>query len=482
MNTRNIQSLALRAGNNSNISSKTQACFRRRASYFHSVSHGNGAKRRPFSNDKHHSYALQGGSVEGVWVFHRHGDRTPSRPLCGEDMIEEEAAFWRTKLPSLDSSDRLNDKFSIDVHESHNEEFLDAKREPYGYLTMIGMQQMLKVGEKYHLRHCARNRVAGSFAGRHENTAFLEQWDVRVFSTNYLRTVMSAQCFLDGLLGNIEEGVDSGVSVKVRPRSNDTLNAFDRDPEFMLGLVTDVVESDYFQAQDAIAAPLAAKLAHYLPGLLKKGHRAHGGPSGINWIHATDHFVCRAAHGTKFTSLDAHDGVAEAEMQELALPSLAHLSWRFRQWYTSPPLLAAIGAPPLREIELQLKATPSVPAYERRPFTIYSCHDVTILALLYAIGANIVLDEASHFWPAYATTLAFELVKVDNRDLSDSYIVRILLNGEPITVNSQRIGGMLTMAEFSSIVDKVESGATRKKRDGDIQGEKCEESRELWTG
>lgn len=313
---------------------------------------------------------------------------------------------------------------------------------------------------------------------------------MRVCSTNYLRTVTSAQCFLDGLLGDVEDGMDSGVSVEVRPRSNDTLNAFDRDPEFMLGLVTDVVESDYFQAQDAIAAPLAARLAHYLPGLLKKGHRAHGGPSGINWIHAADHFVCRTAHGVKYTSLDSHDGITEVEMQELALPSLAHLSWRFRQWYNSPPLLAAIGAPPLREIELQLKATPSVPAYERRPFTIYSCHDVSLLALLYAIGANTVLDETNHYWPAYATTLAFELVKVDNRDSSDSYIVRILLNGEPITVKSQRTGGMLSMAEFSSIVDNVEAGANMKRNSDDTEvsvGDKCDESsREQaiagWTG
>ena len=158
MTTRNIQSLALRAGNKS---INTQACFRRRA-YLHSVSNGKTANGRLFFNDKHHSYALQGGTVEGVWVFHRHGDRTPSRPLCGEDIVEEEAEFWRTKLPSLDCNDRLKGKFPTDVHESNNEEFLDVKREPYGYLTRIGMQQMRKVGVKHHLRHCARNRVAGS--------------------------------------------------------------------------------------------------------------------------------------------------------------------------------------------------------------------------------------------------------------------------------------------------------------------------------
>ena len=34
-----------------------------------------------------------------------------------------------------------------------------------------------------------------------DNLDFLDSWDVKAYSTSYLRTVKSLQCFLDGLLG-----------------------------------------------------------------------------------------------------------------------------------------------------------------------------------------------------------------------------------------------------------------------------------------
>ena len=316
---------------------------------------------------------------------------------------------------------------------------------------------------------------------------FLDQWNISIYSTNYLRTVTSAQCFLHGLLGDIDHN-SHDITVKVRCRGKDTLNAFDKNPEFMMKLVSDVVESVQFQTKDATAATLAARLALCLPGLANPGHRAHGGPSGINWIHATDHFVCRTAHNVQYTCLEPFESSMEAEMQEFALPALAHLSWRFRQWYQSPPLLSAIAHPPLHEVEKQLKSIALLKDNEPRPFTVFSCHDVTILSLLYGIGAELVLDESNTFWPAYATSLAFELVKVDNRNSQDSYIVRVLLNGSPIKVRTQGDRGVLTMQEFIRIVqnlaetnpetdDKEDSkddhAAESSKRDDAISG---------WTG
>lgn len=72
---------------------------------------------------------------------------------------------------------------------------------------------------------------------------------------------------------------------------------------------------------------------------------------------------------------------------------------------------------------------------EKRPFVVYSCHDVTILSLLYAIGAEFLADEAKgewRFWPPYASTLVFELVRVSKETGPDSHVVRVFLNGKPI--------------------------------------------------
>mmetsp|Transcript_17448 Transcript_17448/g.25437 ORF Transcript_17448/g.25437 Transcript_17448/m.25437 type:complete len:166 (+) Transcript_17448:450-947(+) len=142
---------------------------------------------------------------------------------------------------------------------------------------------------------------------------FTDDWEIKAYSTNYLRTVKSCQCFLDGLLStapddspastspsngddskvvqthyeNINpqeyqraksaEHEDNRVTIKVRDRKDDTLNAFDKSPELMKSLVQDVVTTDHFIDRDTKAS-------------------SYGGPSGINWIHASDHFVCRSSH------------------------------------------------------------------------------------------------------------------------------------------------------------------------------------------
>ena len=45
-------------------------------------------------------------------------------------------------------------------------------------------------------------------------------------------------------------------------------------------------------------------------------------------------------------------------------------------WYENKRLLAAIAAPPLREISNQLQDTAQLELGEKRPFVIYSCHDI----------------------------------------------------------------------------------------------------------
>jgi len=135
--------------------------------------------------------------------------------------------------------------------------------------------------------------------------------------------------------------------------------------------------------------------------------------------------------------------------------------------------LAAIAAPPLREIAKQIQSTPTLGVLEKRPFVIYSCHDVTILSLLYALGADFLADELKgewRFWPAYASTLVFELVRIKQDTDADSHVLRIFLNGQPIrSVNLLAYDGkgepeyvgqgplkMLRPSDFARIVTALE--------------------------
>jgi hypothetical protein len=487
---------------------------------------------------KEHEYLTNGGTVEGAWIFSRHGDRAPSRPLCPAHMTDEEASFWNSRLPRPDSMaafEEFSRYFPPDIHPSNDGQFLDVRRAPFGFLTHTGIQQTRENGSRLFNRYDRHGHHFPDHERYLNAKDFLDVWDVRVYSTNYLRTVMSVQSFLDGLLGTgcsaslqdrddknepkhsvenmripnhssvpKDSSDDALLRVQVRGRDEDTLNAFDRNPDMMAELVSEVISSPEFQERDGAAAPLAARLANILPGLARKKRKTSGfnaAPSGINWIEATDHFVCRSAHNIPFSRFSdfEHDDRIEQTLCALSHQTTAHLAWRFRQWYKHPSLLAAIAAPPLREIADELVGATSLGVGEKHPFTVYSCHDVTILALLYGIGADFLAgDERGgwRFWPEYASTLVFELVRINDQNSDDSHVVRVLLNGKPVKSVNQHdrywegpgshVGRgphqMLLAEDFVNIVTKLElaGGLQRQEIGAEDPGTKRDMSN--WTG
>jgi Histidine phosphatase superfamily (branch 2) len=481
------------------------------------------------------------GTIIGAWVFCRHGDRTPSRPLCPVHRQDDEAHFWLTKLP-WPSTAYVYSEFCnsfpplIDDPTGH---FLDVHRNPYGFVTHKGLLQMHENGRKLRERYdpsvnddtSINNLQRGQISKKDQQ--FLKQWRIAAYSTNYLRTVLSMQSLLDGLLhtqlynpDRTRDDVDytnmrpeewpvpdhnfvrttpydtdsdedkehdessaddeygrnpwepsykdnlthnpqrrkpkrkPKVFVRVRDQSCDNLNAFDRNPDLMRNLVGDVMESKSFKQEDGEAATVAARLANILPGLARKGRKDFSArtPSGINWVEAADHFVCRTSHDLKLSKFSdfEHDDNVEQLLSAMTYKALGHLAWRFRQWYQNPPLLAAIAAPPLREIAQQSARLVRSSSERGRHglqdskanfLCLYSCHDVTLLALLYALGADFLADDTSavwrEYWPEYASTLVLELVRLDDDSDNNSqddtdpdapqHIMRVMINGKVVT-------------------------------------------------
>lgn len=446
------------------------------------------------------------GVIEGVWMFTRHGDRTPSRPMSPEHRRHEESAFWVSRLPVPNSWEVFKD-FSAYFPIQADNQFLELKRNPYGFLTEKGLNQLNEHGKRFrarYLRHGLQENERG--------LSFDEMWSVSAYSTKYLRTVLSVQSFLAGLFDisrslNQEprdfdlnqpkeywpeslEAMSSARSsdrspiapVVVRDIQIDPLNAFDRNPDLMERLSTEVMSSDTFRYHDGKAAPLAARLASNLPGLVKDrtSDYAARSPSvrslfivpflaltsilniyildislkGINWIEAADHFICRSSHDLPLAKFSDHetDPQAEVALQALSHPTLAHLSWRFRQWYDNKALLAAVAAPVLREILNQMETTTQGRTSTRRPFVVYSCHDITILGILYAINAEVLRND-ERFWPPYGSHLAFELVRCGD----GSHVIRLVLNGQ--VQRSLEVGPckMLRIADAMRIVSNLEA-------------------------
>jgi hypothetical protein len=128
----------------------------------------------------------------------------------------------------------------------------------------------------------------------------------------------------------------------------------------------------------------------------------------------------------------------------------------------------------LREMCSQLMAATSLESKDRHPFTLYSCHDITILGLLYGIGADFLAGDDTggwRFWPPYASTLVFELVRIPHDNKADSkHVVRVLLNGVPVRTvikddrfwdgNSPSAGSgpfqMLYAEDFEAVVTRLE--------------------------
>jgi hypothetical protein len=186
------------------------------------------------------------------------------------------------------------------------------------------------------------------------------------------------------------------------------------------------------------------------------------------FVTTADHFVCRDAHGlplAQFSDFEDDDRV-EQTLRAMASQTKTHLAWRFRQWYKNRKLLGAIAGPPLREVWDQIRSTPSLSATDKRRFTFYSCHDITILGLLYGVGASFLADDNNpewlHYWPPYASTLVLELVRTDE----DEHVVRILLDGQhvkSVDYNDPQFrplstapDGLLQMEDFGRMVELLE--------------------------
>ncbi len=468
-------------------------------------------------------------TVEGVWIFHRHGDRTPNTPLVSEPFMDDEANFWRSKIPPIDGRyyNILSNKFPVDIHESYENKFLDADRgsgEPYGFLSWKGMEQMYLRGREISKRYstCIDGDGDGYGRGKEQLTSMTDQFDIKAFSTNYLRTVKSCQCFLDGLLSDSSSSLDqdtildigdenenenddgydakcesshykridpsdyqtySGVTIQVRDREKDTLNAFDTSPELMKRLVREVATQKEFIDRDTkTGATLGARLCHFLPGLMKYKSPGSGMPSGMFWFHASDHFICRSSHSLPFSRYSHVESSSDFTSAEQTLQAMSHsvhshLAWRFGAWYQNPALLAASSGPTLAGIKNQIHDIISNGGIgdhdqknNKKPFVIYSCHDVTLLSLLYGLGAdidgdnegdgNLNDDDRRRFWPEYASTLVIELSRIESsvdRELDEGYVIKIFLNGEPVRAMTTIRGNKECMnpSDFATLVKNL---------------------------
>ncbi|CAM9348587.1 unnamed protein product [Choristocarpus tenellus] len=399
---------------------------------------------------------------ECVILLHRHGDRSPLRghapdeelPTVGQggqfDHTKDlDAAWWRERMVPLHELQRLGQLYPIDLPNMESQR--DAHSAPFGCLTSLGLNHLRHIGKDLRLRYCEHG---------------LGKTRIEAFSTNYHRTQLSAQGLLDGMLAG-----RGGVPVVVMPLEDNFLNNFESKGAEMTRLMRGVeARASFKEIEEAVGGPLKSALHQLAPMVFPIESDGR-----FRWMMAADYFWCAQSHG-----LDV-----PAQLGALSSATIEHLAWRFSQFYGDRELLRAMSGSLLSNILERASRVGSgakSPAMGVEDIVCFSCHDVTIMSLLYALQSDLV--KAKGYWSPYGSTIMLEVlgskpqicVGKDTTDLGlgqskevstidsdeqrtsrrgDKSILRVEIDGMPLQSPLCDENGIMTLGHFHSSVGNL---------------------------
>ena len=246
-------------------------------------------------------------------VVLRHGDRTPTYN-CMEPMGERaviESFAWARKLPRRAELATLHSEF--DVVRPDGAPPRDRDLGVFGSLTRRGLAQTRALGRSLRGVYGAVDRA-----------------DCVVYSSNFTRTVRSAQSMLGGFLdlatarAEDAEAAEAAAPLRINVTSdaNDHINVYAHVPGLarrMAAIVNDPEHHSGVHAAEQAMAPLTRALESAIPcyAMFIKS---------FSWIGAADHFYCRemrrdavaGGYRDAHAAVDAEDdGVTNAHVEAL---------------------------------------------------------------------------------------------------------------------------------------------------------------------
>jgi hypothetical protein len=368
-----------------------------------------------------------------VAIFHRHGHRAPSRAIWPKaEEVAKETTTWQEMIH--DYSKPIDPLFSIINHQADPPK--DTTCSPYGCLTSKGLDHI---------------RDQGAAIAKQFNLSSDDISNIKLYSTNYTRTQLSGQGFVQGLGFTPAHGT---IELTVRPADTCAMAFYDGYPDFFKALFARSLKSNHFRAFDSEEDVLEAKsaLLERFPSLLMENER-------FDWSNAFDYFVCRRAHGMEVLQ----------DLQVAEEVITRRFSDRFAMYMRDGRHLAAVGVPLLEDLmsaligKVQEGSNTQTQAETETPdesdmmsmttdLTVFSGHDINLFALLFSLGAEVSYpfcykdvrsdDLSRHtpyqdgYWPGYGSTLVFEAHNIQHAATSkrDVY-VGVFLNGKPLDVN-----------------------------------------------
>jgi hypothetical protein len=226
--------------------------------------------------------------VRQVHVVHRHGDRSPITPLNDED-------FWSSTLVPPP----LLEKIGLNTHVIRNQPngHKAGGRGPFGKLSELGLYQMINVGNTLRERF-ATDQTDHKIIDEQGCTSYpciwtpecpLEPSNIRVYCTDFARTIQSVQGLLVGLF---PDGTKDSISIDVRHTP---------------WMIPDP-QPRHTKEQEVLEKYLARR-----PHVLAREEEMR--PLAMRATNALRHMLAHDAHKISFGVEEEHSGEVEIELQ-----------------------------------------------------------------------------------------------------------------------------------------------------------------------
>ncbi|OQS05784.1 histidine acid phosphatase [Thraustotheca clavata] len=314
-----------------------------------------------------------------VLVAFRHGDRSPILPKLGRNicMDKAETQFWGDRLATPEqvaTLDAMAKRAGMGTNDSApNLAQLIGGKWPNGYLTQLGVEQMISKGQLL----------------RDEYKEFLgtpSVNDISVRSTNVVRTIQSAQCVLLGMFPEfqVKRGESSIVSIHLHPSCPLSLGH----------------QMDYHHLSTKLKSRRHESPVTDIDALEKEVKSIVGldDNEDVQWSFLREILVCRQAHNFPFP---------KGLTAEMAAKCKLHNGWEWHAHLSNPNFLRNAFGRGVHEVFGYMKAATQGTSVHK--MTILSGHDDTLCGLLHAFeleqpGIDILI-------PEYGSILRFNLLQ-----------------------------------------------------------------------
>ena len=359
-----------------------------------------------------------------VQIVHRHGDRSPITPLLDED-------YWASQLVPAEQLKELEQNYRVIRDASNAYNHNAGGRGVFGKLSELGLEQMVDVG-------LGLRKEFTSNEGDLLHTALfdpeqnpLSSDNVRVYSTDFPRTVQSVQGLVKGLFG--QQDPDQPIDIDVRQTTMMIPDPQPRETVEQGQLEIALVNRPHILIREQQNLALAARATKALHHLLAPDAREAA--FGVVQEHPEDvsieeeplawNQLAELSKCLKVRNL-LPEGISSDDVEEIG----QHTAWRWFETLSHPRLIyLAMNEWVTTQVESMKRALDvSQPA-----LTIWSCHDSSLIGMLCAYRL-----EKPQTWPEYSTVFLMEVVEVirpnQPQDTHPELAVRFSINGERLRI------------------------------------------------